>query len=290
VNGLTAEIFTIRCALVILSQKNIISMTINTLLLTACIQVKNPSLVKRNDTIIRLADYIRTLKRWLNDQKSLTNIVFVENSGYRLDELQVIANSQNPSGKNIEFLQFEASGKSLTDKSYGELMIADYALSHSKLLQSAPGFVHASGRAFMSNIDKIINGLPDDFDVVSKFQNNLANSELNIFIVKTEFFKKQLLDYLKSNINEANKMYYERAFTKALHLALSRDYRWFPFCVEPSVVSIGGTKNMPIGISWIGTQYVNLVNHLSDRISRTSHGKNRNHLLELWKLKPDSHD
>lgn len=251
------------------------------LLLTAAIEVRNKSLVKRNDTATRLNDYKVTLKRWLTEQKSVSKIVLIDCSGYPLDELKSIVAQNNPYKKEVELMSFVTSGRANEDKSYGELLIDRYALDNSRLLKGATHFIHTSGRVFIENIDAIINGLPDEFDMVSIFQNNLSNSQLDTWISKKDFFNREMYQYLISNVDDNKKLHYERVFVKALHQALAKDYRWFPFAVEPIVRGVSGTKNELFRMGKLRSYYITLLEHLLDRVRRNSHGKNRPHLLDL---------
>ena len=81
----------------------------HTLLITACIS-PNAADFKFNkqfriDPQVRMEDYIRCFKYWLHYQEPLiVNIVFVENSGYDLDPLKIIAQDHNRYNRKIEFI------------------------------------------------------------------------------------------------------------------------------------------------------------------------------------------
>ena len=256
------------------------------LILTATIEVRNKALSKRNDTLTRLNDYKTMLKFWLTKQKSISRIVFTDNSSYPLDELKEIVRRNNPYKKEVEFLSFTAVGREAQTKGYGELGIDRYVLDNSRIVKGATYFVHCGGRVFIENIDAIIAGLPDEFHMISTWQNNLANSQTDIFITGKDFFNNHMYGYLEAAIDDVNKMYYERAFTRALHLALSKDYHWFPFAVEPIVCGVSGAKNQRFKMGRLRSRYITFISHLEDRFRRNSHGRNRQHLLDMWQVPP----
>ena len=84
------------------------------LLMTACIRPSEINIRKhaiwRNDPKIRLNDYKKALDYWLiyPDQR-ISGIVFVENSGYNLDDLRELVAHGNVYQRKVEFLQYEAN-------------------------------------------------------------------------------------------------------------------------------------------------------------------------------------
>ena len=77
------------------------------LLLTACIeptQFKNK--VQRNDTKVRLTDYKEALKRWLHyEDDTITTVIFAENSGYDLTEIESVFLTENKYQRNYQIFQ-----------------------------------------------------------------------------------------------------------------------------------------------------------------------------------------
>lgn len=259
------------------------------LLLTAAIEIKDKKQVRRNDTAMRLNDYKETLLKWLTKQKTVSRVVFVDNSGFPLDELKKLAEENNPFGKEVEFLSFIYQGPTNLDKSYYELMTVRYALDHSELLKKAKYFLEVSGRGFIANIDKIMNGLPDDFHVVATFENNNAYIATNILIFKKDFFEKMIFAYAIKILQDKGSrdyMYLERAYARAILLAIEKNYRWYPFCAEPVVIGMSGTKNKSYTQSWFYYKKATLLNRQVNKIQRSSHGRNCEHILDLWQQPP----
>src|ERR1700759_4800132 len=81
------------------------------LVMTACI---DPSAghyrIQRADPAVRLADYQHALRFWLAypDQR-VRRILFIENSGYPLDSLKAIPESENNLGKQVEFISLHCN-------------------------------------------------------------------------------------------------------------------------------------------------------------------------------------
>ena len=255
------------------------------LLLTSTIEVRNKSLVKRNDTQVRLNDYKITLKRWLTRQKGLSRIVFVDNSGYSLEELRAIISAHKPTDKQVEFLSFSSEIGNL-DRSSGELETIEFALKDSKALKTCTYFAKVTGRLFITNIDKIIENLPHYFHVVSNFSNNLAYMDTTIVFFQKDFYKKKIAEYTKANVSDRNRSYIERVYAKAVHLAIEQDYRWFPLSCEPVIRGISGTKNKSYRRGRLRSLIVTLCSKLYHKFYRNSYSKNRKHLLEKWDILP----
>lgn len=261
------------------------------LLLTATIEVKNKDLVKRNDAAVRLEDYKTALKSWLVRQESLAKIVFVENSGYPLDELKELVGQNNPYRKEVEFLSFTALSENNKDISLGELRAIEHALFNSRLLKSCRNFVKVTGRVFTKNIDAIINDLTDDFHVVSFFSENLSYVDSVIVIFEREFYEKMINKYAIDNIiNAVDRTDFERVCAKAIHRALARDYRWYPFSVEPIIEGMSGTKDISYNkkYNWRRSLVATFCSRFYHRLYRNSYGKSckRKHLFERWNILP----
>lgn len=256
------------------------------LLLNAAIQVKTTDATLRNDSAVRLNDYKQALKKWLTKQSLVTSIVFAENTGYPLDDLKRIVKDNNPYNKEVEFISFVAPQEQLFDKGYAELHIIKYALENSEIAKRCEYFIQASGRIFVPNIDLFVVSLPESFDVVSQFINNMANMDCNLIVQRKSFFLNKVFPYLKENIGKGKNMYYERVFAKLVHLAISEDYRWYPFGIEPIIDGASGTKNTRFHQNWWYALRGTFLSRMFHSFYRTSHGKNRKHLLELWDINP----
>lgn len=121
----------------------------------------------RSDPRVRLDDYKRALRFWLAEpHPSLRRILFLENTGYDLSELEAIAREENPLGKEVEFLSMR--GNRIPEGrhyGYGEMQMLDEGLSQSRLWQSTSHMIKATGRLVFPSIGRLMNKLPDQFDV-----------------------------------------------------------------------------------------------------------------------------
>lgn len=256
------------------------------LLLTSTIEMKDKSLLRRSDTQVRLNDYKASLKKWLTRQKSLSKIVFVDNSGYPLDELRKVVFKNNPFNKRIEFLSFIASEKENSDTSRGEQGAIDFALKNSELLKEAEYFVKVTGRVFVVNIDKILKNIPDYFHVIASLTDNLLYMRSMILIFNKDFHIRKIAPYARENIDSRNRMDFERVYAKALHLALEQDYRWFPFYAEPIIDGFSGAKNRSYRRGRLRSLMLTLCSRAYHRFYRNSYGKKQKHMLEKWNIMP----
>jgi hypothetical protein len=93
----------------------------------------------RNDVETRLADYSTALDFWLRlNEPRIQQIVFVENSGFPLDEFRRVVATANIYKRDVEFLQ-SASNWCPPEVHYGwaELAMVDRAIEESKHLSQA---------------------------------------------------------------------------------------------------------------------------------------------------------
>lgn len=127
------------------------------LLLTGCIDpTKSVNNIwhKLNDADLRLAQYLDAIKYFV----AMTDvpIVFVENSGYDLSEIEFINNLKS-SGRLEVFSYLASEDTRVKGKGYGEQDIIKYAIEHSVIIQSASYIVKITGRIKIKNIKNLIN-------------------------------------------------------------------------------------------------------------------------------------
>ena len=134
--------------------------------MTACIDPgnKHPELHRR-DPAIRKQDYQEALHFWITHPDSrLRKIVFVENTGYPLQELEEDAGAVNSQGKEIEFISLQCNDcPPGISYGYPELAMLDLAVSQSKLIQRSRYFIKTTGRLSFPALPSLLNRLPKDF-------------------------------------------------------------------------------------------------------------------------------
>lgn len=226
-----------------------------TLLLTACIRPADATIqgtnLQRNDPLVRLEDYKNALLYWLTYKDArIKAIVFVENSGYSLSELQELATAHKEAGREIEFLQFTASSVPPgLHYGYQELEMIDNALAHSELLRKADYVIKTTGRLYFPTLSRLLDTVkPEqlfvsdsrDFDFLNQSHHYVLTT---LFITQKQFYLKHLYKAKDTMVKATSLM--ELLFyhiLKPLHKASpGAVILRFPFNVNP--VGVSATLN-----------------------------------------------
>lgn len=178
----------------------------------------------------RLKQYTTTIIK-LICTSVFTDIVFVENSGYRFD-IDEIVELAKKYGKNFEFLQQPLNISQIDmikekGKSYGEASLIDFAFKNSILIKKYEEVYKITGRIFLKNSETILR------------KQKKGNSEFicknKIGWMNTEFFKMTKSDYFNvfSNALELvddyekkciEKVYYKLSVNAKLKVTCFRSY------------------------------------------------------------------
>lgn len=216
------------------------------IILTATIDVKGISHMERSDAHVRLADYKGALISWLRNP-AVDSIVFVENSGYDLNELREIVANHDKCKISVEFLSFDGQDfpRNL-GKGYGEMIALQYAVKHSEILAKTRKFIKVNGRYYVPNIDKIINYFStySDLDVMCDFSRRISWSDSRVFAGNFRF----LNDYLCSTldlINDSVGVNFEHVLARAAHRAIADGRNWSLLPCVPRLQGIYATGNIP---------------------------------------------
>jgi hypothetical protein len=118
------------------------------LVMTATIIPAANSGVRRADPQLRLEDYKRALRYWLNyPHPAAERILFLENSGADLSQLRDLAAQENPRGREVEFLSLPVhpipEGKNY---GYNEMAMLDEGLAQCRLRQTTTHMIKTTGR------------------------------------------------------------------------------------------------------------------------------------------------
>ena len=226
-----------------------------TLLLTACIDPsvsnykKHPNF--RRDALTRLNDYKTALEYWLSyDNLNLVGIVFVENSGYDLTELEEIVATKNTNNISVEFLrQLAGPTPSGVHYGYSELEMIDFAFDHSDLIKKSNYIIKATGRLYFPKLKNLLNKINSNFKVAIDsrdykfFKQEKHYLVTTIFMVEKDFYMQVLYD-AKSKMTPANGHMEKIYFTilKPLYLPKGDVILRFPFSMNP--VGIGAHFNV----------------------------------------------
>jgi hypothetical protein len=134
--------------------------------LTATITPSPGAEVKRCDPELRLRDYMEGLEFWIrHPHPNLKRILFIENSGAKLDAVRMCA-EKNPYNKEVEFISVVSRGiPPAIHYGYGEMEMLDLALPQSALRASTTHMIKATGRLLFPSIGRLMDRLPESFDV-----------------------------------------------------------------------------------------------------------------------------
>lgn len=218
-----------------------------TLLITACIS-PDPSVYTFNpnfriDPLVRMEDYKKCLLYWLNyDESKISNIVFVENSGYNIDLLKTLAAEQNKYNRNIEFIQIKPSSLPLgIHYGYAELEMIDEAVEKSALIHQSDYFIKVTGRLYFPGLSKLIRSMKGcihflsdsrDYSIAGKKKRYIVTT---LLIIKKDFYKRKLWmtrnQMMPGITSHFETLYY--SILKPISLKDKRILLRFPFNVNP---------------------------------------------------------
>jgi hypothetical protein len=226
--------------------------------LTATIDVGEIPYTTRRDPLIRLGDYKYALTQWLAD-KSVSKIVFCENSGYDLTEIEKLSSEHSSGNKDVEILSFMGQDfPPYLGKGFGEMRILSYVLEHSALLKSAAYIIKVTGRLYVKNVRHLLNGVKAQkayalgagfqkikvsIDVFCNLRNYLTYTDCRVFCCTPNFLGNCLLPFA-GIINDSAGINFERALALAVHQGLAQGYTWAMLPVTPHVLGVSGTDNI----------------------------------------------
>lgn len=194
----------------------------------------NTPFSKRNDSELRLLDYIESVKFYKTFN---IPIVFCDNSNTNSIEINKILLENKI---EFEYFSFETKVSHL-GKGHGELEILDYVFSKSKIINSNTSIYKISGRYIVQNFEKILKSSKS-----SKVEINLSR---NLFWADTKIFKLNKLFYVdhisqyKDMISDHNGVHFEHIIAKATLSYIASGYSWNQFSFYPHYKVILGTTN-----------------------------------------------
>ncbi len=178
-------------------------------------------------------------------------VVFSENSGYKIDRIENMA--ENSKKKNIEILQFDGQDFPREfGKGYGELLNIRHAVRHSKFIGESSHVIKINGRYFVKNIEEIASVLSHDSDVyvMADLQKNLTWADSRVFAFKPSF----VFDYLskfQDSLNDSAGIYMEHILSRAILSAISDGQKWVPLPHKPIIMGHSGTSDTSYKVSKI---------------------------------------
>jgi hypothetical protein len=136
------------------------------LLLTASVDPLGMPGVTRADPKEREFDYYDSLRYYIEEHPAVKKIVFIENSGWPLEEIQK-ASRDNPHGKDIEFISMRCNDfPRERGKSYGEMLLMEKGIEQSRLAKTARFLAKITGRLRLANLTRLVEKMPDDVSLL----------------------------------------------------------------------------------------------------------------------------
>lgn len=203
------------------------------LLLTACINPDGMLFTKLSDKEVRKQQYLNALNFYL-DSTSYP-IVFTENSN---TDISAEYKGAIDSGR-LEILTFEGNMDKTKGKGYGEALIIEYALNHSKLITSQTLVAKITGRLIIENINAVLMNrfpLSPSCCVNCSLNSDLSFPDSRIFIAPISFLHEFIED--KEQMNDSEGVFFEHVLSKHI---LKGTHPYAPFWIEPIVNGSSGS-------------------------------------------------
>ena len=177
------------------------------LVMTATIIPAANAGVKRSDPQVRLEDYKQALRYWLSyDHPAAANILFLENSGANLTELEAIAKEENPLNKPVEILSIPGNEiPAGSNYGYTEMLLLDEGLAQSRLRRETTHMIKVTGRLTFPALGKALDRTPKPFDLLAEcrklgFPRQGYDAFTQLFVCSHSFYDS----VLRNSRNEMN--------------------------------------------------------------------------------------
>lgn len=205
-----------------------------TLFLTACVNPQGMSYTALNNPAQRLQQYIDAINFYI--EETVANIVVVENTGYDLT-------NHFPNSERLEILNFHGNDfdKKL-GKGYGEGMIVDYAMKHSKLLKKTEAICKITGRNKVLDIAKrLVAYEAMNEKVIASIDFKRKFVAAKCICCPTVFWKSYFLSN-KNLINDSNHSYFENVLYYSLKKWVKDGHRLSIIIRPIPIKGISGTS------------------------------------------------
>lgn len=206
------------------------------LLLTGCINPNGMTMTILSNQEERKNQYINAIRFYLSNTNH--QIVFAENSG---TDISHIFHKAIESGK-MEYLTFYGNKNKERGKGYGECEIIEYAIEHSKLIQTSKDLriIKITGRLIVKNITNLIRWhrfLFSKRTVFCAINSDLSFPDSRFIIAPISFYKIFL--HSKEKINDSEGYYFERALCDTLKK--EKTFPFSPFLLMPQIEGVSGS-------------------------------------------------
>jgi hypothetical protein len=215
------------------------------LVMTATIIPAANSGVKRADPQVRLDDYKRALRFWLNyPHPSAERILFLENSGADLGELRAIAATENPAAKLVEIISIPGNTiPAGTNYGYTEMLMLDQGLALSELRRATTHMIKATGRLTFPSLGRALDLIRGPFDLMVdcrklSFPRHGFDASVQLFVCSHLFYDRVLRDS-RNEMNSTDVRLLEHLIFRKV----------FPFKGQPGIYLRFPCNIDPVGFS-----------------------------------------
>ncbi len=220
------------------------------LLLTAAIDVKGMPKAYPSVADEREKDYLRSLSYYIKNHPHIRKIVFVENSGWSLENIKKIA-LDNPYQKELEFVSLNCNDFPREfGKGYGESLLIERGIEASQLIRDVNYIGKITGRIYLFNITKILEVIEDRYDCLCDYKDLTWRirkalgkdaspySDTRFLVFNKKFYAGYLKDLHQQH--EQGCFYFETQYYQAIQRA-KQDLKVIDrFLIEPQFRGIAG--------------------------------------------------
>ena len=205
------------------------------------------------DSKERLEQYRKALYK-LVDARPDAKIIFCDNSGYDMAELDDIKKKADDAGVKLELMSFIGDSNAVTNhgKGYGEGEIVEYVLSCSELAQGESFMIKITGRLVVDNIADIVKKVKTDrtyFNIPNYHRRDMYDTR--IYGMPVDIFKQYFLNAYK-RVDDRAGYFLEYAYTD---VALSNNLNIRNFPLYPRIVGMSGSG----GIQYTYTEWKSVI-------------------------------
>lgn len=212
------------------------------LVLHATVDVRGVVFVKRDDPLERFNDYRWALNKWVS-YGGIDKLIFVENSGYDISELQRIVDESNMPKHAVEFLSYDGQDfPRELGKGFGETLNFEHVIRNSTILSPDDRLIRNNGRYYVENMGAFFEALQPPTEILSELRQYLSYADATLLGGTVDFIERYVCPYGRQ-VNDSKGYYFEHALARAVHRALADGLVWRPFPEPPLVRGFSGTSN-----------------------------------------------
>lgn len=229
------------------------------LILSASIKPNAMADVSIVDPAAREADYLSTLRYYLEHHPGFKRIVFIDNSGWPLDRFKELADSVAPD-RQIELISLNLNDfPPHLGKSYGEMLLLERGIEQSRLVHESIYLAKLTGRTPLLNLTQVVQSIRRHFDLFCDIQDHPLyewlrkpatgrKADTRFFLFRLRFWNKYLRGHL-DELDERRGEFIEGFFYRFATRQHTGEAIFNRFAVEPEFSGRAGhgTKDYSSG-------------------------------------------